>query len=277
MNTKKNSSLFTLKEEKKFEFFFKSYLKDRFSKTSHPAQKLLRQSLFYTLFASSSYFRPRLAMAVTSFLKKKPEHIFPWAAALEMIHSASLLHDDLPAMDNEKTRRGKKCNHLVFGEDIALLAGSCLFVEAFSLLTQPSLQKKGETLLELLVFKTGFYGLMSGQALDLKGSSSSPQAFLQLSQLKTGSLIEAAIEGPLLLWCKSPEEKKILQDYARFMGPAYQLADDLEDGDTPLKTKKKAEDLLKSFTEKSLKTLKPLKKRGEILKHLSLSNQNRAF
>ena len=117
-----------------FESYFNSYLQKAFLKVPYLSQKLLKKSLLYSLKAKASRFRPQLCFATTHALGHNPKKILPWAIAVEMIHTASLIHDDMPAMDNAKTRRGKACNHLVFGEDMALLAGSCLFVESFSLL-----------------------------------------------------------------------------------------------------------------------------------------------
>ena len=258
-----------------FEFSFKSYLKSYFLKTPYPAQKQLRRSLFYTLLAKASRFRPRLCFATAKALDQSPKKILPWAMAIEMIHCASLIHDDLPLMDNAKTRRGKKCNHLIFGEDIALLAGTCLFIESFSLLNDPLFNQRRSQILDLFISKIGFTGLMSGQALDLKELGSSKQKFLKMIQLKTGSLIEASILGPLILWGKSEKEKKALQTYSKNLGIAYQLADDLKDKDGFFKSKKQALQELKSASKKSLAALKPLGRKGEELKNLSLLNEKR--
>ena len=198
--------------------------KKLFSKTPLPAQKLLKKSLFYSLNGKASRFRPQLCFATTQTLDENPKKILPWAIAIEMIHTGSLIHDDMPVMDNAKTRRGKACNHLVFGEDIALLAGSCLFVESFSLLKHSVFNKKRKEVLELLISKAGFQALMSGQALDLKDKSLSKANTLKMMQLKTGSLISACILGPLLLWGKTKKENQALKTFADNLGLAYQLA-----------------------------------------------------
>lgn len=252
-----------------FESLFKQQLKKSFLKANQPEQKTLRQSLFYTLLAKASRFRPKLCFAVTKTLGKKPEAILPWAMTMEMIHCASLIHDDLPCMDDEKIRRGKKCNHLIFGEDLALLAGTCLFIESFSFLNNPLFDNHRSQFLTLLISKIGFKGLMSGQALDLKQVSPSKKDFLKRIQLKTGSLIEACVLGPLLLWGKTEKEKKALQTYSKHLGIAYQLADDLKDKDVFLKSKKWALNTLESTIKKSLIALKPLGKKGDELKNLS--------
>lgn len=258
-----------------FESSFKSYLEKQFLKAPYPAQKLLRRSVFFSLISKASRFRPQLCFATAKALGQEPQKILPWAMAVEILHCASLIHDDLPAMDNAKTRRGKKCNHLVFGEDMALLAGTCLFVESFSLLNDPLFNKKRSQILNLFISKAGFKGLMSGQALDLRFNCSTKKDFFKMIQLKTGSLIEASVLGPVFLWGKNEKENKAFQTYAENLGIAYQLADDLKDKDGFFKSKKQALKELDTVSKKSLTALKPIGKSGEELKHLILLNQKR--
>ena len=252
-----------------FESSFKSYLKKAFLKAPYPAQKILKQSLFYSLLSKASRFRPKLCFATTQALGQNPKQILPWAIAIEMIHCASLIHDDLPCMDNAKSRRGKRSNHLVFGEDMALLAGTCLFIESFSLFNHSLFKNKQAQMLNLFISKVGFQGLISGQALDLKFNSSSKKDFFKMIQLKTASLIEASVLGPVLLWGKKPEEKKALKNYCKNLGLAYQLTDDLKDKDGFFKNKKQALKELDQLNKKSLMALKPLGKKAEKLKSLS--------
>ncbi len=260
-----------------FESVFKKHLQKLFSKALLPSQKLLKKSLFYSLFGKASRFRPHLCFASAHVFGKKPQDIFPWAMAVEMIHCASLIHDDLPLMDDSKTRRGKKCNHLVFGEDIALLAGTCLFVQSFSFLKDPLFDEKRAQVLDLFLSEVGFSGLMSGQALDLRENFTTKSQFLKMIQLKTSSLISASVLGPFLLWGKNHKEKKALQNYSQNMGIAYQIADDLQDKLSFFNSKQEGLKELKSAIQKSLTAIKPFKKRAEKLKWLSLFLQNRAL
>ena len=256
-----------------FESHFNSYLQKAFLKASLPAQKLLKKSLLYSLKAKASRFRPQLCFATTQSLGENPKKILPWAMAIELIHTGSLIHDDMPSMDNSKTRRGKKCNHLVFGEDIALLAGSCLFIESFSLLKHSVFDKKRKEILELLISKVGFQALMSGQAIDLKSKSLSKKDNLKMMQLKTGSLISACVLGPLLLWGKKKKDKQTLKTFADNLGLAYQLADDFQDQDGADKKW-----LLKEGTaciNKSLKALTKLEGQSQSLQKLTLKLQKR--
>lgn len=240
---------------KKFEKNFKNYLKKRFSETSFSGQKSLARSMEYTLMANSSLFRVRLSLATMLCLNQKPEKIFPFAIFIEMIHGASLIQDDLPCMDNAQKRRGKKSNHIIFKEDLALLSGSSLFVEAFYLLSHSLFEKKRKESLKLIVDKIGFHGLMGGQALDIRQPATLTKKFYnKMAGLKTGSLIELCVEIPLLLFSKKKNEKKALSAFARSLGLSYQMADDLKDKDI------KIENLKSDFKKESLKSLKALKK-----------------
>ena len=260
-----------------FKKFFNNYLKTRFPNPSQPEVALLKKALLYTLKAPSSLFRPQMAWTVTKCLGHPPQDIFPWAAAIELIHGASLIHDDLPCMDNSSERRGKKTNHLIFGEDMALLAGACLFVEAFSFLTLPLFKERTQEMLDLLIHRSGFYGIMGGQAMDIRGKSSSQSHFLNLSELKTGSLILAAAEGPALLWNHTKQELKTLRKYGQCLGQAYQVADDLIDTDFSTKEFRKKQNLLTKLTQDSIKSLKILNHPIQPLIDLSLFNERRAL
>lgn len=193
-----------------------------------PAQKLLKKALLYSFKGKASLFRPRLCFEATKVLGRPVADILPWAMALEMIHTASLIHDDMPCMDGAKTRRGRKCHHLVFGEDMALLAGTCLFIESFSLLKAPLFDNKRADFLELLVSVAGFHGMMSGQTMDLKNKFSNKKEILKTMNLKTGTLISACVLGPALLWADS-KQYQTLKKFAQGLGLAYQLADDFQD------------------------------------------------
>jgi len=201
---------------------------------------------------------------------------FPLAVALEMIHTASLIHDDLPCMDNDSQRRGKASNHIVFGEDMALLAGDSLLIEAFVLLCQFN-QKP--SVIGVVASASSLSGMMGGQALDLRIQESVQKPYLnKLHQMKTGSLIQACVEGCLLL---GPHEKDHLQlkSFAYYLGKAFQLADDLEDSHSNEKSnilnmlgKDQTLKQLHELTQKSLQFVK-----GQpLLEKAVLFNQDRA-
>ena len=260
-----------------FESAFKKYFQSRFAKAPHLAQKRLKQSLFYSLFGKASRFRPQLCFAAAKALGQKPEKILPWAILLESAHCASLIHDDLPSMDNSLKRRGKACNHLIFGEDTALLAGTCLFIESFALMAHPLFKAKRAELLELLISKMGFEGLISGQAMDLKPSSPlSKRQFFQIIRLKTSSLIELACLGPLILWGKNQEQTEALTKYSQSLGRAYQLADDIQDNQTEALPRPALLKELKTATQNAKRSLKNFGAKAEGLKKLLLLNFNKA-
>ncbi|MBC6415235.1 MAG: polyprenyl synthetase family protein [Bdellovibrionales bacterium] len=223
MNSKsKLSSLINFERE------LQKHLQKKFSKAPRTAQRILKKSIFYTFKGKSSHFRPRLCFATTKILGQNPKKILPWALALEMVHTGSLIHDDMPCMDYASFRRGQLCNHLVFGEDVALLAGTALFIESFSVLKSSLFDKNRKDFLELLISTIGFQGLMSGQVLDLKERSSSKKEILNTMHLKTGVLISACVLGPGFLWADSSQQKA-LEKFSKNLGLAYQLADDYQD------------------------------------------------
>lgn len=260
--------------KKDFEAFLKKYFQTSFSFPKGKGALTLKRALSYCLFSPASRFRPRLCFATAKFFKKNPKDIFPLAGAIEMIHCGSLAQDDLPIMDNSKIRRGQPACHVVFGEDMALLAGSCLFVEAFSLLNQMKLPlSKTRQLLKPFIKKVGVQGIMGGQALDIRKTFSSKKSLLTLYRLKTGALFEAAIEGPATLWGKKKENFHLSQ-FAQTFGVAYQIADDLQDKEFNSLSSKKE---LNHFTEKALFSLKPFGKRAEDLKKLTFLNKQRGL
>ena len=259
----------------KFEPYFYKYLEKAFaSRAELYPQKLLKAAMYYSLKSKASRFRPQLCFATAQILGKNPKQILPWAIAIEMIHTASLIHDDMPCMDNEKTRRGKACNHLKFGQDISLLAGTCLFVESFALLKPAIFDKKRPAMLELLVATTGFKGLMSGQALDLKIKKPSTQQNLKIMKLKTAILISACVEGPVILWSGQSRQKSTLLKLAQNLGLAYQFADDFKDKKTNKQTSLK--EGIKRL-DSNLKILKSLKGNTKALQELHLSLKARFY
>ena len=260
--------------KKDFEVFLKNHFQTSFFFPKGKGALTLKRALSYCLFSPASRFRPRLCFATAKFFERNPKEAFPLAGAIEMIHCGSLAQDDLPVMDNSKTRRGQPACHVVFGEDMALLAGSCLFVEAFSLLNQMELPlSKTRQLLKLFTKKAGFQGIMGGQALDIHRNFSSKKNLLTLYRLKTGALIEMAVEGPATLWGKK-KENLCLSQFAQALGVAYQIADNLQDKEFNSLSSKKE---LKHFTGKVLLSLKPLGERTEALRELTLLNKQRGL
>ena len=250
-------------EISEFELFLKDYLAKRFDEKSNPEKGLseLRKSIQYTLFSSCKRFRPALAISVCQTLGVDYKLCFPLAAALEMIHTASLIHDDLPCMDDDSQRRGKASNHIIFNEDMALLAGDSLLIEAFVLLCHFN-QKS--SVIKVIASASSLSGMMGGQALDLRVQEPIQESYLsKLHQMKTGTLIQACVEGCLFLGSHEEQRHQELKSFAYYLGKAFQLADDLEDSHSNEKSnmlnvldKDQIFQQLDELTKKSLQIIK---------------------
>lgn len=193
----------------------------------------LRKSMLYSATNGGKRFRPILALLVGELLGANTERVLPFAIAVELIHTYSLIHDDLPCMDNDDFRRGKPTNHKVFGDDFALLAGDALLTEAFFLLAD----KYGDThllasaLTKLLAEAAGLRGMVGGQAIDLRAGKRrfTLEELTQLHLLKTGALIRVAAEGAALIASARPSQIEGLRRFGEGLGLAFQVADDILD------------------------------------------------
>ncbi|WP_126427515.1 polyprenyl synthetase family protein [Brevibacillus marinus] len=202
----------------------------------------LYEAMAYSLLAGGKRLRPILVLAVLEALGKPVERGIPFAVALEMIHTYSLIHDDLPAMDDDDWRRGKPTNHKVFGEATAILAGDALLTRAFASIAEAYLhhpEVKPEHVLRLIAElgrRAGAPGMVGGQMADMEGEGRS----LDLTELeyihrhKTGDLLVAALRGAAYLADASPELVEALTRYGMNIGLAFQIQDDILDveGDT---------------------------------------------
>lgn len=195
--------------------------------------KLLHDAMLYSLEAGGKRLRPRLLLAtLAGFDRPHTEGSYQVAASLEMIHTYSLIHDDLPAMDNDDLRRGKPTNHKVFGEAQAILAGDGLLTGAFELVSSSNLRAdQVVTLTRLLAQKAGNRGMISGQVYDI----SAEQHHLTLAELKhlhhlkTGALIEFSLMAGGVLAEQSPEIIRLLENCGTHFGLAFQIRDDILD------------------------------------------------
>lgn len=193
----------------------------------------LQQSMLYSLQAGGKRIRPLFVLAVLDLYNKECEAGYIVGAAVEMIHTYSLIHDDLPIMDNDDFRRGQPTNHKVFGDAVAVLAGDALNSLAFGILTtmiDVNPEKRLE-LINLLSITAGAEGMVGGQVLDMEGESRQ----LTLSELehvhvsKTGALLRFSIEAGAILADATLEERQSLVDYAHHIGLAFQIQDDILD------------------------------------------------
>ncbi len=197
------------------------------------AIRRLQESMKYSATNGGKRFRPLLSLLVGDLFGCEEKKILPFAAAVEMIHTYSLIHDDLPCMDNDNIRRGKPTNHKVYGEATALLAGDALLTESFLIIAE-AYQDDGilvSKLVQLLSKAAGLRGMVGGQALDLAAEKQSLQQteLIHLHQLKTGCLIAVAIEGAGLIAGAKETDRENLKLFGQNLGLAFQIADDILD------------------------------------------------
>ena len=195
-----------------------------------PARPLV-EAMRYSLLAGGKRIRPVLCLAVAERLREPPRRLLPYAAALELIHTYSLIHDDLPAIDDDSLRRGRPTCHVVFGEDIAILAGDGLFAEAFRLITdgQEGTPARLVAALSEVARATGVRGMVGGQYMDVAAAASRDDELRLLHSLKTGRLIEAAVAGGALLCGVEGVELELHRAFAREIGLLFQIVDDILD------------------------------------------------
>jgi geranylgeranyl diphosphate synthase, type II len=190
----------------------------------------LEGAMRYSLLAGGKRVRPVLALATVRALGADPGGYLRVAAALELIHTYSLIHDDLPAMDDDELRRGMPTAHVKFGEDVAILAGDGLFAEAIgSFCAQPGEPALVLAALRELIAATGVAGMVGGQYADVAGEATDAESLRSLHALKTGRLISAAV-GVVLVLEGAPEPETI--PYRRFadeLGVLFQIVDDILD------------------------------------------------
>jgi geranylgeranyl diphosphate synthase type II len=193
----------------------------------------LQDAMRYSLLAGGKRIRPVLALATARAIGQPAERMLPIAAALELIHTYSLIHDDLPAMDDDDLRRGRPTCHRAFGENVAILAGDGLYAEAFRHVLGVQQGEPSAVLAALaeLATATGVNGMVGGQYLDVTATAPDGTAGLrQLHALKTGRLIGASILCPLLLGSAGrPATMHAFRSFASELGVLFQIVDDILD------------------------------------------------
>jgi len=192
----------------------------------------LDEAMRYSLLAGGKRIRPVLALATARSAGLEPEVVLPAAAALELVHTYSLIHDDLPAMDDDELRRGRPTAHVKYGEDVAILAGDGLFAEAIRLLGEGQTGEPLRVLAALneLTAATGVGGMVGGQYVDVSaGEELDANALRELHSLKTGRLIAASIAVPLALAGTAVEPRAAYTRFADELGVLFQIVDDILD------------------------------------------------
>lgn len=199
-------------------------------------QKLIMEAMEYSVMAGGKRLRPMLMLETFRMFGGEGKVVEPFMAAIEMIHTYSLVHDDLPAMDNDDFRRGRKTTHIVYGEAMGILAGDALLnyafetaAKAFSMYPEKSLEI-GKAL-QILAGKAGIYGMIGGQVVDVEseGKKISKETLDFIHELKTSALIESSMMIGALLAGASEEAVKDIEKVAKNVGIAFQIQDDVLD------------------------------------------------
>ena len=192
----------------------------------------LEDAMRYSLLAGGKRIRPVLALATAEALGRDPAEVLPLAACIEMIHTYSLIHDDLPAMDDDALRRGKPTCHVAYGEDVAILAGDGLFAEALRIALTEQRGNPADVLAAVreVVAAAGVEGMVGGQYLDVTAPADIGEAELRrLHELKTGALIAASV-GCVLSLAGLPRDETIpFRRFAAELGVVFQIVDDILD------------------------------------------------
>ena len=224
-------------------FVFDSYLResteavndalDRFLPKAKTKPSTIHTAMRYSLFAGGKRLRPALCLAATEACGGNQKEALPFACAVECIHTYSLVHDDLPAMDNDDFRRGKPTNHKVYGEGIAILAGDGLLTQAFEILVQGKATKRysHQTMVLELARASGSLQLIAGQVADLEGEGKKiPLSELQyIHERKTSALLRCAVRlGGMSANC-TDAQLKALSNFGYYVGLAFQVIDDILD------------------------------------------------
>lgn len=221
--------------------WIESYLTGLFPEIDERAAPL-SEAMLYSLNASGKRIRPVILVLVCKAVRGNEKDAIPYACAIEYIHNYSLIHDDLPAMDDDDFRRGKPTNHMVYGEAMAILSGDGLLSAAFELMHNDYLQhmddvgalKRRIMAGAAITYGCGCIGMVAGQAADIEneGKAVSSETLDFIHENKTAALIRAAAEAGALIGGAKPETVRAMREYGEYLGLAFQIADDILDYDT---------------------------------------------
>nr|WP_294783470.1 farnesyl diphosphate synthase [uncultured Eubacterium sp.] len=205
-------------------------------------QKTVMEAMNYSFLAGGKRLRPMLMQETYRLFGGTSDIIEPFMAAIEMIHTYSLIHDDLPAMDNDDYRRGRKTTHVVYGEAMGILAGDALLNFAFETACKGLMQDVGNPAaaraVQILAQKAGIYGMLGGQVVDVEseGQPLEREKLDFIYDLKTGALIEASMLIGAVLADASEEEQQVILQVAKDVGLAFQIQDDILDVTSDIET-----------------------------------------
>lgn len=209
---------------------------DKYVTVKDSPEKTIYSAMRYSITAGGKRLRPILSLAVCELLNGDINDVIPFACAIEMIHTYSLIHDDLPAMDNDDYRRGRLTNHKVYGDAIAVLAGDALLNYAFEVMindivkNEKSISAKTKAM-NIIANASGASGMIGGQVVDLEseGKDISKNLLEYMHRCKTGTMIKAPIMSAAVLCGANEEELNHLEGYAEKIGLAFQIKDDILD------------------------------------------------
>lgn len=269
--------------------YLSSYLEEK-----ECLQGTIYKAMNYSLRAGGKRIRPVLMMACAELMGGTREDVMPFACAVEMIHTYSLIHDDLPCMDNDDLRRGKPTNHKVYGEAVAVLAGDALLNYAFETMLRNSEVSPNMTLAAMteLSAASGINGMIGGQVIDIESEGKTIDAvtLMTMHLHKTAALIMASAKIGALIGGGTKEDLNAMEEFARYLGIAFQIKDDILDvtgnevelgkktgADSALEKStfvsiyglEQAQQLLCDYTDKAIETLSPYGEKAEFLKELA--------
>ena len=221
------------KQCREYRAYVECYLKEHYDALNDQPQKLLFDAMQYSLMAGGKRIRPILAFEFCRVCGRDWKNAAPFAAAIEMIHTYSLIHDDLPCMDNDDYRRGRLTNHKVYGEGMAVLAGDALLTDAFGIAASAQLPNPGDmaTAIGVLSECAGSLGMVGGQVLDIMSEERelTEQEVLDIQNRKTGCLISAACALGVIAGGGSEKQYDAACQFAAGLGLAFQIRDDMLD------------------------------------------------
>ena len=221
------------KQCREYRAYVEDYLKEHYDALNDQPQKLLFDAMQYSLMAGGKRLRPILAFEFCRVCGRDWKNAAPFAAAIEMIHTYSLIHDDLPCMDNDDYRRGRLTNHKVYGEGMAVLAGDALLTDAFGIAASAQLPNPGDmaTAIGVLSECAGSLGMVGGQVLDIMSEERelTEQEVLDIQNRKTGCPISAACALGVIAGGGSEKQYEAACQFAAGLGLAFQIRDDMLD------------------------------------------------
>ncbi len=256
-------------------------------KSDHPGLRDLMKSVRYSSLSGGKRFRPLLSILTAEALGQPAGAVLPYALAVEFIHTYSLIHDDLPCMDNDDMRRGQPTNHKVFGEAMALLAGDALLTEAFQILSDRYAESPEAALAAMreLSSAAGANGMIGGQAIDISVENQTLELELlqKIHELKTGALIRAAVVGAGHICFATERQMDDLKTFGARLGLAFQVADDILDADEGDSANyvhhfglEKTRDFLNQVSGEALNAIQNWDLRAKPLRDLVMYNQSRS-